>query len=123
MGRGVQPSGRRRCGSRAFQFQTSRDDDGLRVGAPITHEPFEARAILCLPHIHVRVGRFPCGVGERRLIRLTRELRVIAIPIDEQDARPVRHSVNQEVAGDRANSRRCLANRRHHDRSMSNTDA
>lgn len=57
--------------------------------AAIAHEPFEARAIPRLPDVHVGVGSRSRRVSERRLVGLTRQLRMIAILVDEQDAGPM----------------------------------
>ena len=60
----------------------------LRVAA-VARESFEARAVTRLPDVHVLVGGFARGVGECCLVGLTRQLRMIAILVDEQDAGPV----------------------------------
>jgi hypothetical protein len=93
----------------------------LRVAA-VAGEPFEARAVTRLPDVHVGVGSFPRRVGECRLVGLTRQLRMIAILVDEQHASPIRHPVNQKIARNRSR-RPWFAPRAHHDEWMSNMDA
>jgi len=76
----------------------------VAIDVPIARQPFELRAVLRLPHVHVEMRGGSGRVGNGGLIRLTGELRMIAVLVDEQDARPVRHPVNEEITGNRTNS-------------------